>query len=53
MTLSSSDLKRTLDYWNDNLGMKIYEQSSGTALLGFGDTQAKLEFKDMGKDIML
>lgn len=51
VTLSSSNLKRTLDYWNGILGMKIYEQSNGSALLGFGDSQAKLEFKDIGKPV--
>lgn len=51
VTLSSSNLKRTLDYWNGILGMKVYEQTNDAALLGFGDTQAKLEFKDIGKRV--
>lgn len=51
VTLSSSNLKRTLDYWNGILGMKVYEQTNDAALLGFGDTQAKLEFKDIGKPV--
>lgn len=53
LTLSSSNLKRTLDYWNGILGMKICEQKNGLALLGYGDTQTKLEFKDIGKGSML
>lgn len=42
-------MKKTLDYWNGILGMKIYDQNNGSAVLGFGDTQTKLEFKDIGK----
>lgn len=39
VTLSISNLARSLQYWNQLLGMKIYSQSETSATLGYGDQQ--------------
>lgn len=49
VTLASSNLQRTLDYWNGILGLKIFEKSEKNVLLGFNENEAKLEFQDIGK----
>ncbi|XP_022085862.1 glyoxalase domain-containing protein 4-like [Acanthaster planci] len=41
----------TTDYWTKLCGMTLYEQTTNTALLGFGDSQCKLELRDMGGEI--
>ncbi|XP_046680473.1 glyoxalase domain-containing protein 4 isoform X2 [Homalodisca vitripennis] len=51
VTLSSSNLARTLAYWNGILGLKIFSQDKDKAVLGFAESQAKLEFKDIGKPV--
>jgi len=51
VTLSSSNLARTLAYWNEILGLKIFSQEKDKAVLGFAESQAKLEFQDIGKPI--
>lgn len=49
VTLSSSNLQRTITYWKDVLSLKVYQQDDSKVLLGFGDNQAKLEFEDIGE----
>lgn len=39
VTLGVSNLARSLQYWNQLLGMKIYSQSETSATLGYGDHQ--------------
>lgn len=41
VTLGVSDLQKSVNYWSDLLGMKIYEKDEGNqrALLGYGDNQ--------------
>ncbi|XP_054263401.1 glyoxalase domain-containing protein 4-like isoform X2 [Macrosteles quadrilineatus] len=51
VTLSSSNLARTLAYWNEILGLKIFSKENDKALLAFAESQAKLEFKDIGKPV--
>ncbi|XP_059236301.1 glyoxalase domain-containing protein 4 isoform X2 [Mustela nigripes] len=47
VTLAVSDLKKSLNYWSNLLGMKIYEKNEETqrALLGYADNQCKLELQ--------
>jgi len=51
VTLSSSNLANTLEYWNGILGLKIFSQEKDKAVLGFSESQAKLEFLDIGKPV--
>ncbi|XP_008548307.1 glyoxalase domain-containing protein 4 [Microplitis demolitor] len=51
VTLSSSNLQRTISYWKDILNMKIYEQSDNHVVFGYDDHQAKLEFKYIGSKV--
>ncbi|KAG1660631.1 Glyoxalase domain-containing protein 4 [Nymphon striatum] len=48
VTLSSSNLKTSLEYWNQLCGMKIYSENIKSAVLGYADNQCKLELKDIG-----
>ncbi|XP_078404297.1 glyoxalase domain-containing protein 4 [Cetorhinus maximus] len=50
VTLAVSDLQRSIDYWSNLLGMKVYEKSDAKkhALLGFADDQCKLELQVIG-----
>jgi len=48
VTLASSDLNKSVDYWSRLCGMKVYEQQEKSAVLGYGDSQCKLEFVDIG-----
>ncbi|XP_044528849.1 glyoxalase domain-containing protein 4 isoform X3 [Gracilinanus agilis] len=47
VTLAVSDLCRSLHYWSDLLGMKVYEkdEEQQRALLGYADNQCKLELQ--------
>uniref|UniRef100_A0A2K6DWZ8 Glyoxalase domain-containing protein 4 n=1 Tax=Macaca nemestrina TaxID=9545 RepID=A0A2K6DWZ8_MACNE len=47
VTLAVSDLHKSLNYWCDLLGMKIYEkdEEKQRALLGYADNQCKLELQ--------
>lgn len=49
VTLASSNLKNSIDYWNGILGLKIFEQGDKNVVFGFDDKQAKLEAIDNGK----
>ncbi|XP_046549316.1 glyoxalase domain-containing protein 4-like [Haliotis rubra] len=48
VTLASSDLQKSVDFWSKLAGMKVYSQTETTAVLGFGDNQCKLELVDIG-----
>ncbi|XP_038053751.1 glyoxalase domain-containing protein 4-like [Patiria miniata] len=48
VTVGVSNLAKSTDYWTKLCGMTLYEQTTNTALLGFGDSQCKLELKDAG-----
>jgi catechol-2,3-dioxygenase len=52
VALASSNLQRSIDYWNGILGLKIYSQNDKKVVLGFADDQAKLELEDIGKAIL-
>ncbi|XP_061136838.1 glyoxalase domain-containing protein 4 [Syngnathus typhle] len=47
--LGVSDLAKSIHYWSKLLGMTVMEKNDDkkTALLGFGDTQCKLELRDI------
>ncbi|KAK7483728.1 hypothetical protein BaRGS_00025049 [Batillaria attramentaria] len=48
VSLSSSSLSKSVEYWSKLCGMKVYSSDAKTALLGFGDDQCKLELVDIG-----
>ncbi|XP_046389711.1 glyoxalase domain-containing protein 4 isoform X1 [Ischnura elegans] len=48
VTLASSNLQKSIDYWNGTLGLKIFQQSDKSVVLGFDESQAKLELQDIG-----
>ncbi|XP_012254892.1 glyoxalase domain-containing protein 4 [Athalia rosae] len=51
VTLSSSNLQRTITYWRDVLKMTVFQQVNRKVLLGYDNNQAKLEFEDVGSGI--
>ncbi|XP_039363299.1 glyoxalase domain-containing protein 4 isoform X2 [Mauremys reevesii] len=50
VTLAVSNLQKSVSYWSDLLGMKIYEtnEEKQRALLGYADNQCKLELQGIG-----
>nr|XP_033325530.1 glyoxalase domain-containing protein 4 [Megalopta genalis] len=51
VTLSSSDLQKTIAYWKDILKLKVFNETDKSILLGYTDDQAKLEFQDIGTKV--
>ncbi|KOB68343.1 Cytosolic juvenile hormone binding protein 36 kDa subunit [Operophtera brumata] len=51
VSLASSNLAKSLEYWNGLLGLKIFEKAAKSVLLGFSDNQAKLELVDIGEPV--
>ncbi|XP_060593268.1 glyoxalase domain-containing protein 4-like [Ruditapes philippinarum] len=51
VTLASSNLQKSVDFWSELCGMKVYSKADKTAVLGYADDQCKLELCDIGKDI--
>ncbi|KAF7989990.1 hypothetical protein HCN44_008664 [Aphidius gifuensis] len=51
VTLSSSNLDKSIAYWKDLLAMKVYDQNDSKVVLGYGDNQTKLELKLIGTEI--
>ncbi|KAK6638021.1 hypothetical protein RUM44_008445 [Polyplax serrata] len=51
VTLASSNLEKTIKYWNGILGMKVLNKSGGTATFAFDENQCQLEFKDIGTTV--
>ena len=49
VTLASSDKEQSIKYWSELLGLKVYSQTDSQAVLGFSESQAKLELKFIGK----
>ncbi|XP_050544289.1 glyoxalase domain-containing protein 4 isoform X3 [Daktulosphaira vitifoliae] len=49
--LSSTNLQKSVKFWNEILGLNIFNQSSSYAELGFGDEQAKLQLKAIKEPI--
>lgn len=49
VTLASSNLKKSINYWNKILGLKIFNQTEKSVQLGFGDgNQTLLELNEIG-----
>jgi len=46
--LSSTNLTKSLKFWNGVLGLSIFSQTEALVELGFGDDQAKLKLRDIG-----
>lgn len=46
--LSSTNLEKSVKFWNGILGLKIFSQTTAVIELGFGDNQAKLKLRDIG-----
>jgi len=51
VTLASSNLQKSVDYWKKIAGMKVFSESDKQAVLGYNDDQAKLELQDIGKPV--
>ncbi|KYQ53561.1 Glyoxalase domain-containing protein 4, partial [Trachymyrmex zeteki] len=49
VTLSSSNLERTITYWKDILGLQIFGRKDKSVLMGYSKDQVKLEFEDIGE----
>lgn len=48
VTLASSNLQKSVNYWNKVLGLKIVNQCDKSVVVGFDENQAKLELTDIG-----
>lgn len=48
MSLGVSDLPKSLVYWQNVLGMTVYEQSETKAVLGYDSDKCKLELIHLG-----
>ncbi|KAI8434798.1 hypothetical protein MSG28_003309 [Choristoneura fumiferana] len=51
VSLASSDLARSIAYWNGLLTLKIFEKKPKSVVLGFSDNQAKLELVEIDEPI--
>lgn len=46
--LASTNLAKSLKFWNSILGLNIFNQTDAFIELGFDNDQAKLQIKDIG-----
>lgn len=46
--LSSTNLTKSMKFWNEILGLKIFNQNESVIELGFDEDQAKLKLRDIG-----
>ncbi|CAH0406394.1 unnamed protein product [Chilo suppressalis] len=51
VSLASSNLQKSIEYWNGLLTLKIFEKKDKSVLLGFSDDQAKLEVVEIGEPV--
>ncbi|CAG9783876.1 unnamed protein product [Diatraea saccharalis] len=51
VSLASSNLAKSIAYWNGLLTLKIFEKKDKSVLLGFSDDQAKLELIEIGEPV--
>lgn len=49
--LSSTNLTKSMKFWNGILGLNIFNQNESLIELGFGEDQAKLKLRDIGEPI--
>lgn len=48
VTLGSSNLLRSVEYWNSQLGMTLFSRTDDEVTLGYGEGQARLRLKTVG-----
>ncbi|XP_044271197.1 glyoxalase domain-containing protein 4 [Tribolium madens] len=48
VTLSCSNLTKSINYWNGVLGLTIFGRTDKSVLLGFKENEAKLELEEIG-----
>ncbi|KAL4224022.1 Glyoxalase domain-containing protein 4 [Mactra antiquata] len=48
VTLASSNLQKSIDFWSDLCGMKLFNKEGKKALLGYSEDQCQLELYDIG-----
>ncbi|WAR01276.1 GLOD4-like protein [Mya arenaria] len=51
VTLASSELQRSVDFWTKLCGMKKYSETEKSAVLGYAEDQCKLELQDIGTHV--
>ncbi|KAG7307539.1 hypothetical protein JYU34_007745 [Plutella xylostella] len=51
VALASSNLAKSIEYWNGLLTLKIFNKTDKSVLLGFSEDQAKLELIDIGAPV--
>lgn len=51
--LSSTNLPKSVKFWNGILGLNIFNQTETFAELGFSNDQAKLKIRDIGNLVIL
>lgn len=51
VALASSNLQRSIDYWNGILGLKICSQNNNKVVLKFPSDQIELELEDIGTTV--
>lgn len=51
VTLASSNLEKSVEYWSKLCGMQIFEKKESSALLGYSDTQCKLELVNIATEV--
>ncbi|KAJ8959832.1 hypothetical protein NQ318_011565 [Aromia moschata] len=51
VTLASSNLAKSIEYWNGILGLKIFKQTDKSVEVGFNKVEAKLELQDIGAPV--
>ncbi|XP_075220842.1 glyoxalase domain-containing protein 4 [Lycorma delicatula] len=51
VSLASTNLNKTIDFWNTTLGMIIYKHDDKSIVMGYGDDQVKLEYKHIDEPI--
>lgn len=47
VTLACSDLKKSIHYWNEIVGLKIFEETDKSVVVGFQENEAKLELQQI------
>ncbi|XP_033118917.1 glyoxalase domain-containing protein 4-like [Anneissia japonica] len=52
VSLGVTDLKKSIDYWSNLCGMKVFSNADKSAVLEYGDGQCKLELNDLGEEKM-
>ncbi|KAJ8946297.1 hypothetical protein NQ314_008922 [Rhamnusium bicolor] len=51
VTLATSNVARSLEYWNEILGLTVFEKTEDTILVGFNKNEAKLELMYIGETV--